>query len=100
MPIKKHYIQEWAALRGWRQADLQRKLDGLDKSLVSRWWRGTVPGDEYLQRLAVVFDLPRPEMLLRHPDEVWALNYAEDLNDAERSAVRTVVDSYRSASSK
>lgn len=74
-PPRYHYIAEWAARRGMRQADLVRELAGvskIDKGTVSRWFKGkTMPSPQHLLILASVLDVDEVATLFRHPDDDW-----------------------------
>lgn len=71
-PRRPHYIKDWAEKRGFaRPVDLATALEA-DKSLISRWYSGTTPGEEWQQALAEFFGYPgEPEIIFRHPDEDW-----------------------------
>ncbi len=59
-----HFIPEWMETRG-----LSRKVimdqTGADKSLVSRWFKGSLPSDQYLARLAALFGIEREDLFRR-----------------------------------
>ncbi len=75
-PRRPHYIAEWAELRGLTQADLAREL-GADKSVVSRWFNGTSPSQEWQERLAEL---------------IWkqALGYVEEVRNEEGTLTKVV----------
>lgn len=68
-PRRPHYIPEWAEARDLTQADLSREL-GADKSVVSRWYGGSTPSEDWQEKLAALFQCA-PEALFRHPDDDW-----------------------------
>jgi hypothetical protein len=68
-PKRPHYIAEWAELRGWKRVDIVR-MTGADKGLVSRWYKGASPGEQWQAKLAEIFDL-EPGDIFSHPDDVW-----------------------------
>ena len=76
-----HYIEEWAASRGWRQADLARSCEA-DKSLVSRWFSGATPGVEWRERLAHVFCV-EPEAFFSHPADHWFKSFLTGRSEEE-----------------
>lgn len=87
-PIRHHYIAEWAEKYGRKKADIARAT-GADKSLVGKWFAGTMPSDSYLAQIAASLDLEDPMLLLRHPDEDWLYRFykqrsQEELERAER----------------
>lgn len=88
-PIRRHYIEEWAGKRGLRKADISRET-GADKSLVGRWFEGSVPGDEYLEKLGALFGTDR-EGLFRHPDEDWIAKFFKDRSDADRERAKELL---------
>lgn len=68
-PRRPHFIPQWAKRRGLNQADLAREL-GADKSVVSRWYAGASPGDQWQIRLAALFHI-ETEALFRAPEDDW-----------------------------
>jgi transcriptional regulator with XRE-family HTH domain len=81
-PIRIHYIVEWAEKRGLSQADIVREI-GADKSLVSRWFSGMLPKEDYLMRLAALFGTD-VHGLFRDPEDDWLLKFFRDKSDAQR----------------
>jgi hypothetical protein len=49
-------------------------LLGADKGVVSRWYGGATPGEEWQTKLADLFGCNR-EGLFRHPDEEWLAHF-------------------------
>lgn len=75
-PRRPHFIPEWAERRGFAtQADLAAELDA-DKSVVSRWYKGTSPSEEWQKKLAALFDC-EPEGIFRHPDDDWMTRFLQ-----------------------
>ena len=72
-PRRPHFIPEWAELRDRTQAELARDI-GADKSVVSRWFAGATPGDDWQKTLADYFHC-EPEALFRHPDDHWLTEF-------------------------
>ena len=68
-----HFIQDWAERRGYSQADLAREIEA-DKSIVSRWFSGSTPTQEYQQKLAGIFSCTE-DALFRHPDDDWMAKF-------------------------
>lgn len=72
-PNRPHFIPDWAERRGLSQAELGREL-GADKSVVSRWFKGSTPSLDWQLRLAALFGVER-ESLFRHPDDDWLARF-------------------------
>lgn len=68
-PRRPHYIREWAARRRLKQVDLAREL-GADKSVVSRWFKGGTPSEDWQERLAIFFETDR-DGIFRDPADTW-----------------------------
>ncbi|MDW9780938.1 XRE family transcriptional regulator [Sinorhizobium meliloti] len=81
-PVRIHYIPEWAERRNLSQADVVREI-GADKSLVSRWFAGTLPKDEYLEKLAGLFGTD-VHGLFRHPDDDWLTRFFRDKTEEQK----------------
>lgn len=88
-PPRRHYVIEWAAHRGFSQADICRRT-GIDKSSVSRWFTGYTahirPENE--AKLAAAFDIEIPS-LYRHPDDDWFAEFfrGREIEELERMKV-------------
>lgn len=88
---RRHYVIEWAAHRGFSQADICRRT-GIDKSSVSRWFTGYTahirPENE--AKLAAAFDIEIPALYM-HPDDQtdWFSEFfrGRDLEELERMKV-------------
>lgn len=61
-----HFIPEWMETRGLSRKDIMDRT-GADKSLVSRWFKGSLPSDQYLARLATLFGIEREDLFRRPP---------------------------------
>ena len=81
-PIRIHFIAEWAEKRNLRQADVVREI-GADKGLVSRWFDGTLPKPEYLEKLAALFDTD-VHGLFRDPDDDWLAKFFRDKTEEQK----------------
>lgn len=81
-PRNIHFIVEWAEKRGLRQADIVEQI-GVDKSLASRWFKGTMPKAAYLEQIA---DLMATDVqgLMRHPDDDWLSKFFRDKTEQEK----------------
>lgn len=89
-PVRRHFIPEWAEKRDISQSEIGREI-GADKSLVSRWFSGTKPGEEYLQKLAALLvhqdkDATDPDVaaLFRDPNDDWLMKFFKDRSEAEK----------------
>lgn len=81
-PIRLHYIVEWAEKRDMSQADVGRAT-GADKALVSRWFGGMVPKQDYLEKLAGIFETD-VHGLFRHPDDDWLAKFFRDKTEEQK----------------
>jgi transcriptional regulator with XRE-family HTH domain len=81
-PVRVHFIVEWAEKRHFKQADIVREI-GADKGLVSRWFQGTVPKPEYLEKLAALFGTDI-HGIFRHPDDDWLAKFFRDKTDEQK----------------
>lgn len=78
-----HFISEWAEKRGLRQRDVVSEL-GIDKGLVSKWFnKGVLPGPDYLERLAALFETD-VHGLFRHPDDDWLAQFFRDKTEEQK----------------
>jgi transcriptional regulator with XRE-family HTH domain len=59
-----HFIPEWMETHGLSRKDIMDQT-GADKSLVSRWFKGSLPSDQYLARLATLFGIEREDLFRR-----------------------------------
>jgi succinate dehydrogenase flavin-adding protein (antitoxin of CptAB toxin-antitoxin module) len=81
-----HFIPEWAAHRGMRQADIVAAFPpdvAVDKSTVNRWFKGSMPKDKHLLVLAAIFET-EPNSLFQHPDNDWLARFFSQRSEAER----------------
>jgi transcriptional regulator with XRE-family HTH domain len=81
-PIRIHFIVEWAERRNLKQTDIVREI-GADKGLVSRWFDGTVPKAEYLEKLAGLFGTT-VHGIFRHPDDDWLTKFFHDKTEEQK----------------
>jgi hypothetical protein len=90
-PRRPHFIPEWAERRGYEsQADLAEALQA-DKSVVSRWYSGTSPSEEWQKKLAGLFHCER-EALFRHPDDDWLARFFLDRDDHEMTRIKQMLE--------
>lgn len=81
-----HYIPEWATLRSMRQADIVKAFPAdmnVNKSTVSRWFKGSLPEKRHLEGLGEIFGI-EPASLFRHPDDDWIAKFFRERTEAER----------------
>jgi transcriptional regulator with XRE-family HTH domain len=92
-PIRRHYIKEWAELRGMKPVDLATEL-GVEISQVTRWFAGQMPRKDTQLRLAQLFagEDAQPEVILRHPDDDWLAKFFADRDEAERAKIRQAME--------
>lgn len=90
-PNRPHFIREWAEHRGFhKQADLAKALEA-DKSVVSRWYKGTSPTEDWQKRLAELFHC-EPESLFRHPDDDWFTKFFRNRQRDELERMRKMLE--------
>jgi transcriptional regulator with XRE-family HTH domain len=89
-PRRPHHIADWAEYRGFRQADIADQI-GADKSVVSRWFKGTTPGVEWQEKLAALFHCD-PESLFRHPNEDWLKRFMERRSMEEIERIKKILE--------
>jgi transcriptional regulator with XRE-family HTH domain len=89
-PRRPHYIEEWAERREMKQADIAREL-GADKSIVSRWFGGATPSQEWQEKLAALFRCD-PESLFRHPDDDWLSKFFADRSRDEIERIKATLE--------
>lgn len=90
--VKLHYIPEWAEHRHMRQVDVLEALQGrVDKSTVSRWFKGAMPVTGHLLALQVLFELEEPAALFRHPDDDWLARFFRGKSEEERYRIRQIL---------
>lgn len=89
-PRRPHFIAEWAGRRGLKAVDLARELNA-DKSVVSRWYNGASPSEEYQDRLAALFGCD-PESLFRHPDNDWLTRFFQGREQDEIARIKATLE--------
>jgi hypothetical protein len=90
-PRRLHYLVEWAARRGQKQADIVRGL-GVDKSTVSRWFDGAVPSEVHLIALADYLEAEEPAALFRHPDDDWLARFFRERSQDEADRMKAMLE--------
>lgn len=81
-PKRIHFIAEWAEKRGLKQHQVVSEI-GADKGLVSRWFSGTLPKPEYLEKLAALFSTDIPG-LFRDPEDDWLAKFFRDKTEEQK----------------
>ncbi|AKR57146.1 hypothetical protein XM25_15370 [Devosia sp. H5989] len=89
-PIRIHFIAEWAEKRGLSQADIVREV-GADKSVVSRWFSGSLPSEKYLEPLAGLF-ATEISGLFRHPDDDWMVRFLQERSVDELTRIKQTLE--------
>lgn len=82
-PVRIHFIAEWAEHRGLAQVDIVNAT-GADKGLVSRWFGGTLPKPEYLEKLAALFSTD-VHGLFRDPNDDWLAKFFRDKTEEQKA---------------
>lgn len=89
-PKRPHHIPDWAELRGKSQAEIARDLEA-DKSVVSRWFSGATPSEDWQLKLADYFGCDR-ESLFRHPNEDWLARFFRDRSNEEVERIKATLE--------
>lgn len=92
-----HYIPEWADKRDLRQTDIVAALQEagwrVDKSTVSRWFKGSLPEEKHILALAGLFGFEdEPAALFRHPEDDWLSRLLRARSEEERFRIRQMVE--------
>ncbi len=91
-PRRPHFIPEWAEMRGYEtQADLVEAL-GADKSVVSRWYDGATPGEDWQEKLVALFHCEEPDGIFRHPDDDWLAKFFRDRSSDEVERAKAMLE--------
>lgn len=91
-PRRPHFIEEWAEKRGFEsQADLVNAL-GADKSLVSRWYDGASPGEEWQQKLRSLFEIEDERGIFCHPDDDWLSRFFKGREADEIERIKQTIE--------
>lgn len=88
-PHRVHFIPEWAEKRHLKQVDIVREI-GADKGLVSKWFKGTLPKQEYLEKLAALFRTDIPG-LFRDPEDDWLAQFFKERTAEQREKAISVL---------
>ncbi|QMV00132.1 XRE family transcriptional regulator [Devosia sp. D6-9] len=89
-PPRIHFIVEWAEKRSLSQADIVREI-GADKSVVSRWFSGSLPSEKYLEPLAALFST-EVTGLFRHPDDDWMVRFLQERSLDELTRIKQTLE--------
>lgn len=92
-PIRMHFIPEWAKHRRKRQKDIVEGT-GIEKSTVSRWFKGSVPQEKHLIALAGFLEAEEPVDLFRHPDDDWLSRLFRRSPEKERQRIINAVRAF------
>ena len=92
-PKRPHFIPEWAKKTGYEdQAELVEALDA-DKSVVSRWYSGASPGEDWQLKLCALFGYPNhPEIIFQHPDTVWFSDFFRGREEHEIDRMKKMLE--------
>lgn len=93
VPIRRHYIKDWAEHRNLRPTDIADEL-GIDISQVTRWFAGQMPRGDTQLLLAQLFggeDAP-PELILRHPDDDWIAEFFAGRDAEEKKRIMQAME--------
>lgn len=90
LPIRIHFIAEWAAKRKVSQADMVRAL-GIDKATVSRWFSGRLPEQPNLFKIAAYLDV-EPNDLFHDPEDNWLNRKLRQHTEEERKRMQATLE--------
>lgn len=90
-PHRIHYIPEWARKRGIKQAQIAREI-GVDKSSVSRWWKGAIPEERHLAPLCGLLGADFIGDLFRPPEEDWMLRLLRGRPPDEQERIEITIN--------
>lgn len=85
-----HFIPEWCDKIGFKQADLAKELDA-DQGIVSRWFSGSSPSEDYQKRLAALFGCEE-DGIFRHPDEDWMARFLRGRSKEEVDRIKATLE--------
>ena len=85
-----HYIAAWADRRGLIQADFVRSL-GVDKATVSRWFKGHMPDETNLPRIAAFLSVEVDE-LFRPPEDDWIRRFFYNRSVSELQRIKATLE--------
>lgn len=92
LPHRLHFIVEWAERRSMTQADIVREME-IDKSSVSRWFKGHLPSEKHLVALAGIFGLKKDvTALFRHPNDDWMARHFANRSKEEQERMRKTLE--------
>ena len=88
-PRRPHFLKEWTETRGLSQTELAREI-GANKGVVSRWYAGAAPSDNYQKKLAAFFGCER-DSLFCHPDEYWLAQFMRGRSPEEIAKIKATL---------
>jgi DNA-binding XRE family transcriptional regulator len=88
--FKLHYVPEWALRRGMKQADVAREL-AVNKATVHKWFKGALPSEENLPRIAALFTVEIDE-LFRAPGDNWLNNFLRNRSEEEQNRIKKTLE--------
>ena len=90
-PEPLHYIPQWADHRDVTRAQIARDL-GVQKSTVTRWFKGTMPRDDHLRILADYLECPEVKSLFRHPNDDWFAREFRRLSEKKKQELKLIIE--------
>lgn len=92
-PKRPHFIPEWAEKTGFEdQAALVEALDA-DKSVISRWYGGASPGEDWQLKLCALFGYPnQPDIIFHHPNSIWFSQFVRNRDDDEVERMKRLLE--------
>jgi hypothetical protein len=90
-PMRRHFIAERAELLGLRQVDFVEEM-GVDKGTVSKWFGGSIPQGENLDRVAAILQLEEVGQIFDDPNDDWLTRMLRGRSKAQKDTIRRMLE--------
>ena len=88
-PHRIHFLVEWADHRSLTQADIAKEL-GVDKSTVSRWFKGSLPAERHMLPLVGLLGIST-SALFRDPHDNWLSEFFAQRTREEKERAQRIL---------